>query len=516
MELINNIPNNNKKVSKIKLWFIIVIVLIIILLLTAGGVWIYMQNLASNQFKFYIDGNKQTEYSDSLFLYENNKVYLSIKELAPLLGYRVYNGGYGQYTEDTTKCYINNLKEVSSFESNSTKLYKYNVLDANSESQTFNLTEVIKPVGNNLYISSEDVTRAFNVSFTRDESKNSISIYTLNYLTDYYSKQIANSAITKDTSQFSESVLYNNQKAILYNMMVVKDSETKLYGMVMMDEVNNPIIGMRYSSIEFIEGSNDFIVKTSDSNAKVGIIGNDGMTKVRLEYDDIKEIDKNLGLYLVTSNNKQGVVNKNGKIIVYQDYDKIGLENTIKDNNVTNKYILFDNCIPVQRNKLWGLIDINGNEILSLQYDGLGCKADTSKDTRYSDVIIIPEIDGIVVEKDEVNGTSKIKKYGVVKSDGSDFINIVIDSIYSLTSQGETIYYASVQNQIIDLVDFVYQQQAVGANEQTSNARNNIANTTTNTTANTISNETNNTVTNTIENDIVNMTANNITTDINL
>ena len=140
----------------------------------------------------------------------------------------------------------------------------------------------------------------------------------------------------------------------------------------------------------------------------MGIIGSDGITKVRLEYDAIKELDKNLGLYLVTSNNKQGVVNNNGKIIVYQDYDQIGLPNTINDTNVTNKYILLENCIPVERNGKWGLIDINGNELTPVQYDGFGCDADTS-DSRYADVLIIPELNGIVVELDEVNGNTRTK-----------------------------------------------------------------------------------------------------------
>lgn len=467
MDLMGTIPENNKKVTKIKIWFIVVIVLIILLIISAGGILLYIQNLNKNQFKFYIDGVKQSGYSENLFLYEGEKIYVSIKEMAPLLGYRVYNGGYGQYTEDTTKCYINNSKEVVTFESNSTKMYKYNVLDSNNnDSQTFNSSEPVKPIGTNLYISSENLNKAFNVMINRDEESNSISIFTLGYLADYYSKQIQNAAVTADTNDFSESVLYNNQKALLYNMIIVKDDETKTYGMVNIDNPTNPVIGIRYSTIEFIEGSEDFIVGTSGARSKVGIIGSDGRTKLDIRYDNIKEIDKNLGLYLVTSDNKQGIVNRNGNTIVYQDYDQIGLPNTINDSNVTNRYILFDNCIPVKRNNLWGLLDINGNEILPLEYDGLGCKVDTSRDTRYSDVLVIPEINGIVVEKDEVNGNAKIKKYGVIRPDGSGFINVVIDSIYSLTNQGETTYYASVQNQIIDLVDFVYQQQAAAGIQQ--------------------------------------------------
>ena len=168
----------------------------------------------------------------------------------------------------------------------------------------------------------------------------------------------------------------------------------------------------------------------------------------------------NLGLYRVTSNNKEGVVNRNGKIIVYQEYDQIGLPNTLNDSNVTNKYILFENCIPVCRDELWGLIDINGNQILPLEYNGFGCSGQNSQDSRAADVVIIPEINGIVVEKDEANGNSTVRKYGIINSDATLIINIVLDSVYSITSQGEVTYYASVQNQILDIVEFLYQQQA--------------------------------------------------------
>ena len=275
-------------------------------------------------------------------------------------------------------------------------------------------------------------------------------------------------------------------------MVVIKDSTTNLYGVASLANPTNTIIGTRYTSIEFMEGSNDFIVRTSDG--KMGIIGSDGITKVRLEYDDIKELDKNLGLYLVTSNNRQGVVNNNGKIIVYQDYDQIGLPNTINDTNVTNKYILMENCIPVQRNGKWGLIDINGNEILPVEYDGFGCDADTSVDSRYTDVLIIPELNGIVVERDEVNGNTRNKKYGMITPDGNLFINIVLDSIYSVTTQGQTTYYATFQGQILDLVDFVRQQQASweqnnnGTTNNSSNSTNNI-----NSTNSTNNNQANNT-----------------------
>lgn len=479
MDLMENIPEkNSKKVSGAKIGFIVVIILIILLIIAAAVIWIYSQQLASTQFKFNLDGRRQSEYSSNLFLFQDNKIYISIRDIAPLLGYNVFNGGYGEYTEDRTKCYVNNSREVVSFETNSSKIYKYNVTNSgNGESQTFNVDAPILSSGTNLYITSDGLVRAFNVRFDYNTENNEVSIFSLSYLANYYSNQITNSAVTTSTSNLSESVVYNNQKALLYNMIIIRDSTTNLYGVASLADPINTIIGTRYSSIEFMEGSNDFIVRTSEN--KMGIIGNDGITKVRLEYDNIVELDKNLGLYLVTSNNRQGVVNSNGKIIVYQDYDQIGLPNTINDTNVTNRYILLDNCIPVQRNGKWGLIDINGNELTQIEYDGFGCDADTSQNSRFTDVLIIPDLNGIVVELDEVNGNTRTRKYGVVTADGNLFISIVLDSVYSLTTQGETTYYATFQGQTLDLVDFVRQQQASWEqnNNETVNETTNSTNT---------------------------------------
>lgn len=499
MDLMENIPENNpKKVSGAKIGFIIVIILIILLIIAAAVIWIYSQQIANSQFKFNLDGRRQSGYSSNLFLFQDNEIYISIRDIAPLLGYNVYNGGYGEYTEDRTKCYVNNSREVVSFETNSNKIYKYNVTNSGSgESQTFNIDAPILSSGTNLYITSDGLVRAFNVRFDYNTENNEVSIFSLSYLANYYSNQITNSAVTTSTSNLSEFIVYNNQKALLYNMVVIRDSSTNLYGVASLADPTNTIIGARYSSIEFMEGSNDFIVRTSDN--KMGIIGNDGITKVRLEYDNIVELDKNLGLYLVTSDNRQGVVNSNGKIIVYQDYDQIGLPNTINDTNVTNRYILLDNCIPVQRNGKWGLIDINGNELTPIQYDGFGCDADTSQDSRFTDVLIIPDLNGIVVELDEVNENTRTRKYGVVTADGNLFISIVLDSVYSLTTQGETTYYATFQGQTLDLVDFVRQQQASWeqnnnetVNETTNSTNTNNAENSINEVSNSLSGETSN------------------------
>ena len=153
---------------------------------------------------------------------------------------------------------------------------------------------------------------------------------------------------------------------------------------------------------------------------------------------------------MVTSNNKQGVINQNGKIIVYQDYDQIGLDD-VNDSNVTNKYLLYKNCIPVCANKKRGLIDKNGNSILPVEYDGIGCKLNTNQ-INTTGTVLIPELEGIVVEKDSKVGNTMVKKYGVVSSTGDKIVNIVADSAYSTTIENKTTYYLTVENRSIDIV----------------------------------------------------------------
>lgn len=60
----------------------------------------------------------------------------------------------------------------------------------------------------------------------------------------------------------------------------------------------------------------------------MGIMSYNATTKISPEYDNIKQIDKDNGLYLVTKNKKQGVVNSNGSIVIYLEYDQIGIDGT--------------------------------------------------------------------------------------------------------------------------------------------------------------------------------------------
>lgn len=451
MDLLQENPMGERdKKNKTRNSLIIIGVLIVILAIIAIVVYTYSQKLAKDSFKVYIDTMRIGKLENyNVFEIRDGKVYVSIRDIAPNIGYRVYNGGYKQYSEDLTKCYVTNSKELVNFVSGEKSIRKYPQI-GESESQKFDLDEEIFTKGNNLYISSEGLARAFNLSIAYTQETNTIEILTLPYISTLYESRIATASLSK--SGLEEALIFSNQKAILRNLLVVQDPETKLFGVANTSTGTlTDVITSRYTSIQFIEGIDDFIVISEDG--KYGIIGNDGITKINPQYDKIAEIDKDIGLYLVESNGKQGVVNQNGKIIIYQDYDKLGLDGQIEDVNVTNRYLLYGNCIPVRRGGLWGIIDKNGNQILPIDYNGIGCTVAQDKNNT-TGIVLIPEMEGIVIEKDQKVGNETVKKYGIVSATGANLINIVADSAYATTIANKTTYYVSVQNEEIDIVNF--------------------------------------------------------------
>ena len=457
MNLVQENPINNKNQKKLKISLIIVVVLIFLLIATAVFLYFYLQKEMKKQLKVEIDGianaNLANDESNAFFI-ENGKIYTSISDISKEIGYTYYPGEYKEYTESKNSCYVTNSNELVDFTANSNKIRKYPLL-SQSESQDFEIDEPVSERGAKLYLSQAGLERAFNLKISYNQNENKVTIATLAYITSQYESTFSNVVITK--SGFSKDVIFNNQKALLSNLVVVKDtsSNNNLFGVSLYkDNQLSNIISPRYKSVEYIEGIDDFIVKTEDD--KYGIIGKDGITKVKPSYDAISEIDKNYGLYLVSTGKKQGVVNQNGKIIVYQDYDQVGLDKNIDDNNVKNRYLLLDNCIPVMVNNKWGLIDKDGNQITPLVYDVIGCSTvkNSNSSTNSVGVTLIPDMDGIVVGNTYDVDNTKITKYGIVNSKGKLIVGVTADSAFAVTLENVTKYYLSTNNENIDIVDY--------------------------------------------------------------
>ncbi len=450
-----------KKVIKISI-IVAVIALFIVL-----GVYMYIYYLDSQTLKMTVD-SKQTVMSENLYIFESSgKIYVSVQDFAKLVGYEYYQGEYGKYNEDTSKCYVQNKNEVAGFEVGSNKLYKIDPTDTNANYEWYELDEPVKLVNNKLYCTSDAIQTACNVMFKYNQEKNRIQITTLDRLVSYYQEV----AVTQ-YGYTGIDTTFANQKALLYNMMVIKKAETDengkvqkdsyKYGVVTLDNKN--LIGTKYDNIEFIEVMQEFFVTSSK---KVGILSSEGAQKIDLNYDEIKLLDNELRLYYVANNDLKGVLDKNGKRIVYLEYDQIGVNASLfKSNDITNNMLLFDNCIPVMKNGKWGIFDKNGNQLLDTVYDSLGYVAGTKKDTAENNLLVIPEIEGIVICKDE--------KYGIVSSTGKLLAPCQFDKIYSITNLGKDTYYLVYGTQTITLEEYqkLNNQQTTTTNQETQTTTN--------------------------------------------
>ena len=426
----DNVTENDKKTKKI---MIALGSLIGILLIVSIILIILIGNLESQQFKFKIDKVDTNLTVSDLFVFEEDKVYVSIKDLAPLVGYKYYNGGYKKYSEDSNSCYIEGTNEICTFENGSNKIYKTPVEEL--DYSFFTIEQPVKVINDKLYVIASGMEIASNIQVYYSKELNEIDIYTLPYFTDYYMKSYEYSAISKD---------FNNQKAVLYNLLVVqniKNTESSYnekdvrYGIITLDGAE--VVGTKYTNIEFIESTKEFLVKTDEN--KVGIVTSSGETKVSPQYDALKQIDKDLNLYLATSNNKKGVIEKNGKILIYIEYDSIGIN--VKDfesSNIKNPYVLYNKVIPVEQNGKYGLYDVKGNVVIPLEYDGLGCITSTRN---LNNCVLIPNVEGIVFAKNyEIEKYKKITLYGVLNAEGKTLVPAGLESIYYIVNNGREEY----------------------------------------------------------------------------
>ncbi len=434
----DDLLEEKKKVKKIGTGIIAAIVVVVILII---GVIVALSYYQSIQLGMYIDGMAYG-ITDSTIIVDSGKVYVSIKDISKSLGYTYYNGVYGAASEDTKKGFVqtNTAEEVASFEMNSKKIYKILLNDnaKNNEYDYIYIDEPIRYINGNLYTTMDGMKRIFNVDISYNQETNKVSIYTLSYLDQYYTTGIANWGYNQVDERFY------NLKSIPNGMVIVRNDIGK-YGVV--DTNGKEIIGAKYSDITYIEATNEFLV---ENNQKVGVVNNLGRTKIALEYDDLKLLDNDSGLYIAKLNNKYGVINKQGAIVIYIEYEDIGVDKTLyKDTEITNPYLLYNNCIPVCKDKKWGIYSVTGKLLVPVEYDTLGCVVTTSQSGSANNAILLSDYEAIIIGKNVEENNEGKKRYAVVNARGEFLVQFGsnIDSIYYITENGEDIYQIEVNGQ---------------------------------------------------------------------
>ena len=428
-------------VRKSKKIMAIIGIILVLMMIGMIAIIIAIKGINDEKFKFYINA-KKTDINEDVFIIDENNIYVSIEDFAELAGYTFKNGEYKhKYSEDQTKCYVSNGIESASYSLSSDTLYKA-IEQEETYYEYFDIDEPVKLINNKLYTTLDGIAIGCNVAISYNKDENKMTTYTLEYLTEYYSEMNEASALLEDDME------YANKKALLYNLIIVKDKNTSKYGV--RDLSNKAVIGEKYTSLSFLESSKEFIVTTD--NGKVGIISSTGVTEIEPQYDSIKQIDGDTesGLYLVGSNNKYGVIDRTGKTIVYIEYDQIGLENAqdFPEDSIENSYLLYGECIPVKRNNKWGLLNKNGTVVLPIEYDEIGCIVNS---TSTNNLLLIPEYKAIVVRSGQY--------YGLFNSSGSNLIPVRVRNMYSIINSGKKEYYLIYdevyEGQVFNIIDYL-------------------------------------------------------------
>lgn len=486
MNLIEDTYSNNSKNKKI---YMICAVSIVILLLIIVALLAFVTSLKGTEVTLYIDG--QNVSKQNCLLNKENVIYIGIEDVVNNTknGYSYKRGSIDD--EDENRCYITNSYESTFFEVGSNKIYK--IIEDTNEVEHYTIEKPIIKENNKIYMPISAVEIATNASYR--DSNNQIVISSIAYIENTYNKEPSANFVT-DNSIVWETT-FSNKKLLKKYIVIVKDNENKLgLSTVSLRTVKEgkitkrivktePIIDPKYLDIRYVEQFNQVIVETEKGRGIIQLVEENGKIgierKIEPLYDDVKTINDNL--YVIAQNietaadgtskttRKYGIIDKEGNYVIPVQYDDIGLDiSEFTNNNVTNKYIILDKYIPIKKGTSWGIVNLSGNVVINPEYTGLGCSISSSN----SNVLIIPEINGIVVRKD--------KTYGIVSTDGKVSIKNVLAKVYKEKVDGKDVYYMIYNNTKENVIDYIKKSQEKNNTGNKTNVtnKNNTNNTSTN------------------------------------
>lgn len=413
-QFVPNKPDKSKKVRTI------ILVLIILLIIGIISIVATLMLLKEEKMVVTLDGKANNDLKSILLIDENNKIYIPIRDIATFLGYESYNGDYINRSEDINQCYVETDEEAATFKVGSNKVEK---IDNNTKQVTyFHIDEPVQMIDGKLYTTPDGIEKAYNVNFKFSANNKKIVVETMKYLIEQYTNPLIEAGFSEVSTKF------NDEKAILNNLVIVKDTKNQ-YGIFNIQD-NNLTLETKYSEISYIPNTGDFLVKIDD---KIGIKTNTGKDKIKVQYDQIELINQDLKMYVVQKDKKYGVINQNEKVIIPINYEDIGIDiKNFPKNNLLNKYVLMDKLIPVKKEGLWGMYDIEGNQVLDCGFDKFGSTSSKAKNAE--NILIIPDYNAIVVNKKD--------KYYLVDVNGKGLLNgTALEDVYMITELDKQNYY---------------------------------------------------------------------------
>jgi len=435
--------DNQEKMKKIILFSIIGIAVLAVILIV---VMVILNSIAESRNNIIIDGVSSKLEDNIVTTLENGDIYFSIEKMAPLLNYRFKNGEYGKASDNKTKCYVENSNEVSIFDMDSNVIYKLELANVDNLYEKFVLDKAVKRIDNSLYVSMQGLKKSFNVEASYDSEKNVLTIMTLPYLYNQYNDYVIQLGYTSISEDFS------NVKAILYGYLVVVENR-EYYG-VLQANSGETIIGTKYDKIQFMEETGEFLAQFKN---KYGVLTNSGEPKIDLVYDGLKIIDSNEGLYLTNNGDKYGVLKRDGSVLLYPEYDYIGVKDVaaFPNDNIRNPYIILDSVIPVMKGGKIGFYGVDGSEIkkpAESQFTTLGCVSTTNSSDAYKNVLIIPETEGVEGIVVGVTNSSNNTTYGIYSTRTKRLLTpTTLSKIYREVVNGQESYLTIFGGKIVEV-----------------------------------------------------------------
>ena len=475
---LNGSNGGDEEKQKTKRILIIIVAVMFILAIVAVALLVLISKGEKPKLSMNIDGAVVSP-TEVFYEYDSQTEawYFSVRDLADRLTYTYNKGGIGVSDESDANCTIVNPNKFEKvlFESNKKEIVKYYISkDSLVPSQHFNIEHLIRFDTNSKKILADEsaIEKAFNCDISYNAETLTLSIQTLEgTLIRAYSE--SNGAAANNFKDYaSDEIRFQNNKALLRDVVVVRDMNTGLYGLERYE--NGSFVGVlstKYKSFQFIEGINKFIVQ--GENGKYGIISDRGEVDVDLSYTYLFCIDIRKGLYVAgTDSGKQCIVSgasfqttNRTKIIVPADYEKIGVSNNnFNDDRLDSEYILCNSLIPVQKNGKWGFYSLDGTRVVDPIYDGIGCPSPegpvTGGRANIRGCIVIPDINAIVVQvnkeiPDERGNMKLTYFYGLIDYKSEMKIQPdKITAIFSSTENNERTYWCGNDAQQIDVIQY--------------------------------------------------------------
>lgn len=461
--------------SAIVVCLIILAVLIVLMLI--------LQSKDAKTFKLFVDDN-QVQVSGMFIIVEDDEYYVAAEEFSNLIGYRYRKGNYGAFSQnEENAAYMQNDYEVAAFSADSNVLKKYIDVDSGLDPNSTGIT-VLSPDGYSetttlsLNIIEKNGTIYLPVECLPDICNtlpmfkgNQLHVYTLPYLI------VAAQSKAAEYKYDTISGDYENLRALPYGMMVVMDNDN--YGVVGLYNRDDYNIPDQYDKILFNQNVKEFLVTKGN---KVGILNAEGKSVIDIDknYEEISVLSDRLGLYLVSVDEQMGVLNRNGKEIVYPEFDSVGITEELIDKYKLKTddiiYIPYDTMIIARDGVKYGIYDIEDGQKLPPSYSGVGCDPQEiyeslpDTDEEESDIEEIEDAEKVLLVDIELEDGTGIKgivmksyvsamggeRYGIYDSiTGRLIIPCACTQIYQITKDGRTKYYMEFNGEQLELIEYI-------------------------------------------------------------